>query len=201
MGLISRDPSLLNASRHGATKARLIGAEILGRQKDDFYPTPPHAIEDLLRVETFEGPIWEPACGDGAISRVLDAAGHQVVSSDLIDRGYGEVGIDFLLEQVSRAPNVVTNPPFQLATPFVRHSLALTTGKVAMFLKLAFLETQERRPLFDTTPLARVWVFSKRVAFLPGKGDQLGKRGGGMMAFAWFVWDHAHRGPPLLGWL
>jgi len=46
-------------------------------------------VRALLSVETFEGSIWEPACGDGAISKVLLAAGFDVVSTDLIDRGFG----------------------------------------------------------------------------------------------------------------
>jgi hypothetical protein len=170
------------------------------RQKDDFYPTPERATLALLDVEQFDGPIWEPACGDGAISRVLENAGHDVISSDLVDRGYGESRIDFLMELASRAPNVVTNPPFKLAVPFVRQSVRLTTGKVAMLLKIAFLEGIERAEMFQKTPLARVLVFSRRLAFVPGDGARK-LDGGGMMAFAWFVWDHAHVGKPTIGWL
>jgi hypothetical protein len=43
-----------------------------------------------MRSERFNGDIWEPACGDGAMSRELAAAGHTVISTDLVDRGYGE---------------------------------------------------------------------------------------------------------------
>ena len=64
------------------------------RQKDDFYPTPPEAVEALLSVEKFIGDIWEPACGDGAISKVLEVE-HNVVSSDLNDYGFGKSGVDF----------------------------------------------------------------------------------------------------------
>lgn len=172
------------------------------RQKDDFYPTPERATKALLSVETFNGPVWEPACGDGAISKLFEEHGHRVVSSDLVDRGYGESRIDFLMEYTSRAPNIVTNPPFKLAVPFVRHSLKLTTGKVAMLLKIAFLEGQERAALFKESPLARVHVFSQRLAFVPGGSTEARKLdGGGMMAFAWFVWEHGYTGPPQLGWI
>ena len=81
------------------------------REVDDFYPTWPGATEALLRVETFDGAIWEPACGEGDMSRVLEAAGYDVISTDLIDRGYGEAPRDFLMEWTPRAPNIVTNPP------------------------------------------------------------------------------------------
>lgn len=78
----------------------------------EFYPTPPEATRALLSVESFEGDIWEPACGDGAISKVLEAAGYQVVSTDLIDRGFGAGGQDFLKSPEPLARNIITNPPY-----------------------------------------------------------------------------------------
>lgn len=189
----------LNVVKSQATQTRLIGGAMLAREKDDFYPTPPEATQALLTAESFTGDIWEPACGDGAISKVLEAAGHRVVSSDLIDRGYGETGIDFLMEHKSRAPNVITNPPFKLANDFVSVAVHLSSGKVAMLLKIAFLEGVERSLLFKRTPLARVHVFSKRVTFRnTTRGDVSGS---GMMAFAWFVWENGYTGKPTLGWI
>ncbi len=195
----------LNRAKHGFRAQAIAGrSDVDGyaRERDDFFPTPERATRALLAVEAFDGPIWEPACGDGAISKILRGAGYETVDSDLIDRGYGETGIDFLMEWRARAPNIVTNPPFKLAVPFVQQSLRLTTGKVAMLLKIAFLEGQERAGLFASSPLARVLVFSRRLAFVPGGSLPSRKLdGGGMMAFAWFIWDHQHRGPPTLGWL
>jgi hypothetical protein len=65
-----------------------------------------------LSVEAFEGDIWEPACGDGAISKVLETAGYRVVSTDLIDRGYGAGGHNFLKSTKPLAKNIITNPPY-----------------------------------------------------------------------------------------
>lgn len=65
------------------------------RERDDFYPTPPHATQTLLDMVKFEGDVWECACGDEAISKVLEQNGFKVYSSDLFDRGYGDVGVDF----------------------------------------------------------------------------------------------------------
>lgn len=188
-------------SRSAATTRmrRMVGDDHDGlREADDFYPTPPDATEALLRVESFDGPIWEPACGNGAISKVLEAHGHRVVSTDLVDRDYGTPRIDFLMETTSQAPNIITNPPFKLMVPFVRKSLDLTTSKVAMLLRINALEGLERRRLFEETPLASVRVFSKRLTFQRGG---FSTHGGGMLAFAWFTWDHAHEGPPTLGWV
>jgi len=171
------------------------------RQRDDFYPTPPAATEALLAVEEFDGDIWEPACGNGAISRVLERYGFSVLSTDLIDRGYGRGGVDFLLDYSTPiADNIVTNPPFKFAQEFVEHALRRSHRKVAMLCRLAWLEGKGRRKLFLGSPLARVWVFSSRVPMLRN-GDQMLKGGGGMVAFAWFVWDHNHHGAPTLGWL
>lgn len=170
------------------------------REVDDFYPTHPAATRALLAVERFAGPIWEPACGEGDMARVLLAAGYEVVSTDLIDRGYGEGGRDFLCEWQGIAPNIVTNPPFREAQMFVDRALMLTTGKVAMFLRLAFLEGVERGRWFPGTPLARVWIMSRRVPMQRGRLAQTGD-GHGVIAFAWFVWEHGHTGPWTGGFL
>ncbi len=172
----------------------------LQRERDDFYPTHPGATKALLAVEKFQGAIWEPACGYGDMSRVLEAAGHQVISTDLVDRGYGIGGCDFLMEWKPRAPNVVTNPPFKHALEFVDRALSLADGKVAMFLRLAFLEGVERGNWFPATPLARVWVMSRRVPMQRGRLSAKGD-GHGVIAFAWFVWEIGHVGPATLGWL
>jgi hypothetical protein len=188
---------------HSKTAMRLVGHDVGGaRQKDDFYATPPSSTEAFLRVERFDGPIWEPACGDGAISKVLENHGYKVVSTDLVKRGYGETGIDFLMEYQPRAANVVTNPPFKLASQFVRQALQLTTGKVAMLLKVGFLEGVNRSDLFDSAPLARVWVYRGRQSFLKNGIDATNMNGkGGMIAYAWFVWEHGYTGKPTLGWI
>ena len=167
------------------------------RQKDDFYPTPPDAVEALLQLERFDGGIWEPACGDGAISKIL-ATEYDVVSSDLNDYGFGQTGIDFLMEQKLQAPNIVTNPPYKNATDFVQHAIMLGAKKHCWFLRLAFLEGQARyENLYSKLRPARVWVFSKRLTLWRGDEE---RSGNGTTAYAWFVWD----GVPdetKLGWI
>jgi len=136
---------------------RGIVPDAANREKMDFYPTPPEGTRALLSVEQFHGPIWEPACGEGDISRVLIEAGHDVVSTDLMDRGYGTPRVDFLMEWEPRAPNIITNPPFKNAEEFVRKALSLTTGKVAMLCRLAWLEGKDRRPFLNQRPLRVYW--------------------------------------------
>ena len=152
-------------------------------------------------MEEFAGLIWEPACGAGAISEVLIEHGHNVVSTDLVARGYGTGGIDFLLEWQPRAPNIITNPPYKLALEFARHALALTTGKVALLLRLASsFESQARQAFFASDPPARVWVFGRRLPMMHRDGWR-GRKAWSAIPHAWFVWDRGHNGPPTIGWL
>ncbi len=169
-----------------------------------FYETPEEATISLLEREKFEGTIWEPACGNGAISQVLKDYGHEVYSSDIVYRGYGSGWqIDFLKQELASGyrDNVITNPPFKLDKQFVERALTVTNKKVAMFLRLAFLESQNRKAMFENTPLARVYVFSKRLTLYPGDMPMEERGGSGSMTFCWMVWDHEYKGEPVLRWI
>ena len=164
----------------------------------DFYPTPSWATRALVENESFEGEIWEPACGNGVMAKVLAEAGNPVFASDLYDRGFGEADIDFLKSDRT-SDNIVTNPPYNSAEGFVAASLRLATKKFALLLRLAFLEGGNRqRTIFSKNPPSRVWVFSERITFYPAGAVQ---KGSGTTAYAWFVWDKVHTGPTELKWL
>lgn len=179
----------------------MLGARAAGSLRgDDFHETPRVAVEALLNVEQFDGPVWEPACGHGAISRVLEERGIPTINTDLVERGYGEGRIDFLMEMDPRAPNIITNPPFKLAAAFADKASLLAARKVAFLCRLGWLEGKARRQLFQRTSLARVWVFSGRLPMMHRVGWE-GEKSTSAIAFAWFVWDRAHSGPPQLGWL
>lgn len=190
-----------NARKH-ATMLRMAGSPVEEREKDDFYETNASAIDALIRAERFAGPIWEPACGRGAISRPLQAAGYEVISTDLIDRGFGEPRVDFLMEYRLLAPNVVTNPPFKLGADFARKALELGCEKLALLMKITFLESAGRADLFDDQPFARCLVFRERQTFMKGGIEEVKMNGfGGLICFAWFIWDRGYTGKPTLGWL
>lgn len=172
-----------------------------GRPDKDFYPTPAYATEALLEREQFPGLIWEPACGDGAISKVLKSYDYDVMSTDIHDYGYADMDskLDFLkVKDVGIVDHVVTNPPFKYAQDFVERSLQVSNGKVALLLKLVFLEGQKRQAMFKETPLETVYVFSKRVQF-GRNGDNY--KNSGMIAFAWFVWNKNYSGKPQIDWI
>jgi hypothetical protein len=164
----------------------------------DFFPTPPWATFALIDNEKFNGAIWECACGDGTMSRVLEETGCAVLSSDLYDRGYGEVGLDFLTS-TRCADNIVTNPPYNCAEGFVASGVKRARRKFALLLRLAFLESANRaRTIFSECPPSRVWVFSERITFYPA-GAKV--NGTGTTAYAWYVWDKDAPDRTELKWL
>lgn len=122
----------------------------------DFYATPPKAVNLLLEQERFAPLIWEPACGLGHISKVLEAHGYEVISTDLVYRGYGDPEpLDFLAETLEQFEgDIITNPPYSVGLEFVQRALDSVRpgGKVAMFLKIQFLEGQKRREFFKESP-------------------------------------------------
>ena len=162
------------------------------RVRNDFYPTPPEATYKLLEKEKLMDKIYECACGDGAMSKVLIEKGYDVYSSDLIDRGYGDVGIDFLKSNRTEFNTILTNPPFNLSTEFTLKALELTQRYVIFLNKLSFLEGIKRRQtIFNQGHLKKVYVFSQRLKF----------GGNGLMAFGWYIFDKQHKGVAELEWI
>lgn len=184
------------------------------RALNDYYATNPKAVEMLLELETFNKNILEPCCGEGHISKVLEQNGHNVLSLDLIDRGYGIGGVDFLKYNEHFNGDIITNPPYLGAQEFVEHALDLIDdgNKVAMFLKITFLEGKSRRKLFEDYPPKRVYVSTSRI--LCGKNGDFYKRdkngnliidkdGNPMedssaVCYAWFIWEKGYKGDIIL---
>lgn len=126
------------------------------REAFDYYATDPRAVEMLLGLERFAPVIWEPACGEGHISKVLQAHGYEVISTDIVYRGFGDPEpLDFLTETLEGFEgDIITNPPYSAGLEFVQRALESVRpgGKVAMFLKVQFLEGQKRGAFFKDTP-------------------------------------------------
>ena len=173
------------------------------RQMDDYYATEPKALELLLEKETFNPIVWECACGEGHLSKVLLDRGYTVVSTDLIDRGYGTGGVDFLKVNAVFDGDIITNPPYKYAQQFVKHALDLVHdgNRVAMFLKLTFLESQSRRQLFEKYPPKIIYVSSSRLQCAKN-GDfvKYGKGTGTAVAYGWFIWEKGYTGEPQVRW-
>lgn len=117
------------------------------RRELDYYPTPQDVTHALMRfLDLSPRTIWEPACGNGAMSDVLEQYGHTVISSDIRHTGYGEGGVDFLSAS-RKCDAVITNPPFNISENFIRHALA-NAKTIAMVLKSQYWHAKKRAALF-----------------------------------------------------
>ena len=185
----------LAASNHSSTE----------RQPEDYYATEPRAAELLLENESFDGPIWECACGEKHLSNVFtNWGGYDVRSSDLYNRCGNEV-FDFLsIENTHWDGNIITNPPYKFALDFVYKALQIVPDgkKVCMFLKIQFLEGKARRELFRSHPPKVVYVSSSRLLCAPnGDFEHATKNGGSAVAYAWFVWEKGFKGDTVVKWI
>lgn len=170
------------------------------RETNDYYATDPKAVELLLEQEIFADPIWECACGEGHMSKVLLEAGYNVLSTDLCDRGFGSVE-DFLKSERDWDGSIITNPPYKYAAEFVETALgkAKDGSKVAMFLKLTFLEGKKRKELFKKYPPKTIYVSSGRLGC--AKNGLFGSHSNTAIAYAWYVWEKGFTGDPIVKWI
>lgn len=173
------------------------------REAFDYYATDPRAVELLLELEQFAPVIWEPACGEGHISKVLQDHGYEVISTDFIYRGFGDPEpLDFLKETLDDFEgDIITNPPYSMGLEFVQRALESVRpgGKVAMFLKVQFLEGQKRGELFASTPPRTVYISRSRLACF--KNGEPPKKGNSYaVAYAWYVWEKGFTGDPVIKW-
>lgn len=176
------------------------------REINDYYATDPKALEiflDKLKEDKFElhNNIWEPACGEGHLSKVLEKRGYNVYSSDLIARGYGWES-DFLQTKVSNLNlDILTNPPYKYAKEFVEKALEIQVNGyyTIMFLKIQFLEGQARKNLFKKYPPKYVYVNSKRqICYING---DMSKKMSSASCYCWFIWEKGWKGDPSIRWI
>ena len=154
-----------------------------GRNAADFYTTPPECTIALLDEfgGLFEGlSVWEPACGDGAITKVLRSQNYRVFASDKYTRGYAISEVDFLKAEMW-PQSIITYPPFNLAEQFIEKAV---TRKVpfAMLLKATYWHAAKHNELFNRTRPLAVMAMSWRPAMSPESGKRE------TMDFIWTVW-------------
>jgi hypothetical protein len=173
----------------------IVGSSRVHKRKPaDFYPTPPEvtiALLDFLKIDK-NSIVWEPACGDGAISKIIIENQIEVISSDLRgDSGYGDQGVDFL--KISQPPIpinwIITNPPFFLAEAFIRKSIAVAPN-CAMLLKSQYWHAKSRNSLFEEHPPEYILALNWRPSFLEAE------RGNSpLMDVIWCIWNSEYVGP------
>lgn len=89
------------------------------------------------------------------------------------------------------------------AQEFIEKALQIIPqgNKVAMFLKIQFLEGKGRKKLFLAQPPKTVYVSSSRL--LCAKNAEFEKMiagGGSAVAYAWYVWEKGFNGNTELKW-
>lgn len=192
---------------------KLSGAQLAGgnsagkREENDYYATDPNTVRLFLNV--FDGDlgcsVLEPACGEGYISETLkEYTNSDITSTDLIDRGYGTGGIDFLTYNTDKKyDTVITNPPFKYAKEFILKGLELSNKYVIMLCKIQLLEGVNRKEMFLNTPLKYIYVHTTRQATWKNgeETDSKGKKWATTMCLAWFVWDKDYQGEPIVRWI
>lgn len=182
--------TMLGASNHAIEK----------REENDFYATDREAIDKLFKVEEFDNNIWECACGDGELSKRMIELGKNVVSTDLIYRGYGLGQQNFLTATDKFDGDIITNPPYKYITEFILKGIELTKNKVAMFCKLTTLESQNRyEKIFKKYPPKIIYVFSKRISCY--KNNDKSKYQSSAICYAWFIWEKGFTGDPIIKWI
>jgi len=176
------------------------------REINDYYATEPKAIDILFEVENFlDKPIWECAAGSGELVAAIKKYTDKVVYSDIVDRGYdGTKIIDFLEYKKQWTGHIITNPPYKYATEFIYKALSIVPDgcKVAMFLKVQFLEGKERKRLFTNYPPKVIYISSSRILCAKNaRFDDMRRGGGSAVAYAWFVWEKGYNGETIIKWI
>ena len=169
------------------------------RDERDWYVEPSWCWRALFETVTITGTVLDPACGGGTGLEYCAANGIHAMGSDIVDRGAGIAGLDFLANGYPlRADNIISNPPYRLTVEFAYQALLYANRSVALLVPLPFLCSQRRYELFANTPVAHVVALSRRPSMPPG-GRGI-KVGGGKEDYCWIVWEHDHEGPVHMHW-
>lgn len=167
----------------------------------DFYPTPASATEALLSVIGDDVPsflLWEPFCGDGAISKLVGPLAREIVSTDI--NSYPGFEADGLLdffklesaEEVTPLKGfipdaIITNPPYgKDAERAARHALALMEpekGFVAFLCRHEWDSAKGRADLFDHP------AFSMKITLRHRPRWIAGSEGAPRHNYSWYCWN------------
>lgn len=189
------------------------GLAITGRKQApafDFYETPTWATEKAVSAMLRDGiinrqdDIYEPCCGAGAITDVLESLGFEKVkASDIQTADYikGQKGVDVYTIADDACNVVITNPPYDRMTKdnMLAEFLRISRQKVVLLLNIFYLSSRERKEMLEHSHLRHIYIHSDRVTMYP-YGMEKPKNGGTKM-FAWFVWDKEYNGKPTISWL
>ena len=166
------------------------------RANNDFYATPPEEVKNILQYEKLYGTILDNSCGKGHLIEPVkeEYPNNEVIATDLIDRGYGEGGLNFLSPDYpyTDVDTIIMNPPYGLITEFVTKSLKIADKKVLLFAQLQFLESQKRyKHIFSNNQPERIYIYVDRIAC--AKDGNWDNAGSSSMTYSWIVWDEVNK--------
>lgn len=172
------------------------------REENDFYATEPLAVRLLLELETFTNNIWECAAGKLDLSKELESHGYSVRSSDLMMRCDGVEQLDFLNYDGAWDFDILTNPPYSTASQFIEKAMSIVPEgrKVAMFLKIQFLEGKARKNLFKKYPPKIIYISSSRLLCAKNGMFEEFRKQGSAVCYAWYIFEKGYKGDTVLKW-
>jgi hypothetical protein len=115
------------------------------------------------------------------------AAGYPATGADIVDRGFGEVGVDFRTDNRPRT-TLAFNAPYKDNEAFLAHALVVASEAVAMITAIPFLDGQDRFwDFYRPCPPALVLACSQRPSMPPG-GRGIPDEGG-TTDYCWLIWS------------
>ena len=173
------------------------------RQPNNFYATHPSCTSDILREEYFCRDILEPFCGVGTMSEVIKQSGHNVVSYDIVDRGYGLVGDFFQTDFPKHKFDIITNPPYDNVIEIILKCLDICKDKVALLMPFRYLSSASRyNEVYKQYPPKCVYVYQERICIAKNADFKTySDAGANMEIYAWYVWEKGYKGATELRWI
>jgi len=152
------------------------------KNSGDSYYTPEWCYERLPIDWTKYETAFDPSMGDGRMFLFLEEHGLKVDGRDQIYES-DTTGLDdeSFFSWNGTADLIITNPPFSKAAQFIHHAMPRCKTLI-LLLRLNFLASQKRYPLFKEHKPDALFVLSKRPSF-NGKGTDNAD-------YAWFVWQN-----------
>ena len=159
--------------------------------------------------------LWEPAVGSGAlVDALLDALPpgrrpSRIIATDVHPRARAtHKPADFLRldppadPRAARPRIIITNPPFSLATEFMRVGLrwqaGVPNGMLALFVPLGALAGRERaRDIYADRPPTTILAIANRLTIYPDDTPPEERGNSGVIEYCWLLWLNDAEGRPL----
>jgi hypothetical protein len=177
----------------------------------DLYTTEPKDIRRFIEAIKRDGvnlvsPIWEPAAGQGDISKTLIEYGYEVISTDIFPYKDSEIEVferdffacnspaDFFDKAIGC---IFTNPPFNAQEEFLKLALSFDID-VVFFVRLSFLSSIRRLKIYEKYNPAYVYVYSARAHCYKNGNTSHGQN---MIDYCIIMWKPPYKNETVLRWI